>query len=56
MFVAMVLWRFDINVAEDDEKTNGCGFPKPEDRNPPIGVMGPIRGQDVLIEIRAANR
>lgn len=31
-------------------------FPEPEDRNPPIGVMGPIRGEDVLIEMRAAKR
>ena len=44
MFVAMVLWRFDIKVAEGDKETKNSSFPEPEDRNPPIGVMGPIRG------------
>ena len=39
MFVAMVLWRFDIKVAEGDEETKDSGFLEPEDRNPPIGVM-----------------
>ena len=56
MFVAMVLWRFDIKVAEGDKETKNSDFSEPKDRNSSIEIMRSIRGQDVLIEMRAAKR
>jgi len=56
MFVAVVLWRFEIAVVSESGGTQDAGFPEPEDRTPPIGVMGPVKGQDVWVEVRAATR
>lgn len=56
MFVASVLWRFDVKVLKWSGKMENAGFPEPEDRNPPIGLMGPIKGHDVIVELRDAIR
>ncbi len=55
MYVSMLLWRFEIGVVgkgEGGEKV----FTEVEDRNPPIGVMGPKRGMDSAVEVRKAGR
>ena len=55
-FVATVLWRFDVEVVGMSGEPKNAGFPAPEDRNPPIGVLGPIKGQDIWVELQEASR
>ena len=45
-FVALVLVRFDI---ECDRNTQ---FPRLETRKPCLGIMGPAKGEDVIVRIR----
>ena len=45
-FVAMVVWRFEIEVAGGE----GCGFPRADKGKPVLGVMGPL--DDVLVNMR----
>lgn len=50
-FVATVLGRFEVGVVRFIGAEKG-GLPRPETRNPPIGMMAPVEGQDIIIEVR----
>ena len=54
-FVATVLSRFEVGVLRVVGSAEG-GLPRPETRNPTIGMMGPMEGQDVIIEVREDGR
>lgn len=49
LFVACVVWRFDITLVDD-----GTEFPVVDERKPTGGMMGPVEGKkgEVLIEVR----
>ncbi|KUJ10947.1 cytochrome P450, partial [Mollisia scopiformis] len=50
MFVALVLFRFDISlVGKDGEKAK---FPRMDVTIPLGGVMGPVVGDDIIMEVR----
>ena len=58
IFIALVLQRFDIGLAEKVER-NGSGengrlqqgFPKSEDSTPCLGIMAPVQGDDVIVNV-----
>lgn len=54
-FVATVLGRFEVGVVRTVGSGEG-GLPRPETRNPPIGMMAPVKGQDVIVEVRETGR
>lgn len=56
MFVATLLWRYDVRVVAERGDGGRDGFPKPKDRQPPLGMMGPIKGHDIAVELRAVAR
>lgn len=45
MFVATVMWRFDLKVVQEMGDRGWSGFPKPRDNQSSLGMMGPIKGQ-----------
>ena len=49
LFVACVLWRFDIKLVE-----GGTEFPVVDERKPTGGMLGPVEGKEgeVLLEVR----
>ena len=58
IFIALVLHRFDIELAKKVEKNasggNGRlqqGFPRSEDSTPCLGIMGPVQGEDVIVNV-----
>lgn len=45
-FVALVLYRYDITLAEPD-----AGFPAIEEMKPCLGVMGPVEGVELPVKL-----
>ena len=50
-FVATVIGRFEVGVVRVVGIGKG-GLPRPETRNPPMGMMMPVEGQDVMMKVR----
>lgn len=58
IFIALVLHRFDIGLTEKSEK-NSSGekemlqqrFPRSEGSTPCLGIMGPVQGEDVIVNV-----
>ena len=48
VFIALVMSRFDIRLAEKEQAT----FPKLDTRTPSLGVMMPMAGEDVQVVVR----
>lgn len=61
-FIALALYRFDISLASDPGgpvKKVGSSkpdFPMLEEQKPCLGIMGPVKGCDVYLKVRPANR
>ena len=55
MFVALVLFRFDIKLAPGP-KGETPKFPVLDDSIPSGGVLGPVPGDDVILEVRLSGR
>jgi len=51
MFVALVLFRFDISLAEKKDR-RVPKFPKQDVSIPSGGIMGPLPGEDVILRLR----
>lgn len=51
MFVAVVLHRFDVRLAGE-----GQSFPVLDRKKPSLGVMDPVKGDDVILEVREARQ
>ena len=47
MFVAVVLHRFEVRLAPGEQ-----AFPVLERKKPSLGVMDPVEGDDVVVEVR----
>ncbi|KAL8923567.1 MAG: hypothetical protein Q9208_004514 [Pyrenodesmia sp. 3 TL-2023] len=58
VFVAELMWRYDVRVVEERGGEGGRDgeFPRPRDSRPPLGMMGPIKGHDVVVEITEVVR
>lgn len=62
MFVATLMWRYEVRVVRtvgvDDGggRDNNGGFPRPRDSHPPLGIMGPIKGHGVFVEVKEVVR
>ena len=56
VFVALILDRFEINVAtvdlQDENKCTPQPFPKLDESTPALGVNGPVKGSDVYVALR----
>ena len=56
-FTAMLLNRFEVSLRpfggeSDDTLIYASPFPKLEDTKPCLGIMGPMKGEDVVIFVR----
>ena len=49
-FVAMILNRFDVQLASSNSQ--GQKFPRMEEGKPSLGVMGPIKSNDLIVNVR----
>ena len=54
MFVALVLYRFDISLAAKDGIRPP--FPLLDEEKPTVGMMGPAAGNDVHVHVKQAKR
>ena len=58
-FVAFLLHRFELSLAQSKEAESDSAehppFPKIEDMKPCLGIMGPARGEDVMLFVRPAT-
>lgn len=50
-FVAVVLWRYDIEVLGRTSSPPGTDFPRMDERKPCLGIIGPMPGDDVVLQI-----
>ena len=53
-FVALVLHRFDIELAEKDGIPQP--FPRLDEGKPCLGVMGPAAGNDLIVRVKPSGR
>ena len=57
-FVALFLCRFEVDLAEPDDRPNLRGkrlsgeFPRVEEAKPCLGIMGPVKDDDVYVSVR----
>lgn len=54
-FVALVLVRFEISLAEDKSDSK-VSFPQIEDGKPCLGIIGPRDGWDTLLSVRPGGK
>ena len=58
-FVALVIYRFNVQLskaaARSGDGSNGQDFPSLEIWKPCLGIMGPVLGHDVLIDVSPAT-
>ncbi|KAL8837433.1 MAG: hypothetical protein Q9170_002517 [Blastenia crenularia] len=53
-FIAILLHRFDIKLANvKDGVEHGQTFPKLDDSCPALGITGPVKGMDIVVDVRA---
>lgn len=50
-FIAILLHRFHIKLANTHGATHGQSFPKLDDSSPALGITGPVKGMDVVVEM-----
>ena len=50
-FVAFVLKRFDLKLVSKGKGKLQQDFPRLEELKPTLGVIGPVQGEDVVVEI-----
>lgn len=50
IFVAIVLERYNIQLVTPDKQSKAV-FPRVEERKPCLGVMGPVKGDDLRFKI-----
>ena len=53
MFVVVVLQRFEVRLA-GLEGGRAQAFPRLDRKKPSLGIMGPVRGADVLLRVKPA--
>lgn len=59
-FIALVLQRFELSLTDFEQTINvkeedRLQFPKIDERKPCLGIMGPIKGDDIRVYVRMAT-
>lgn len=54
-FIAILLHRFQVGLASDDKLETKQPFPQLDSSRPSLGINGPKKGMDVIINIAAAT-
>lgn len=55
-FVAVAICRFDLNVVNQDKVEQGSRFPRIDKKKFCLGIMEPVKGDDVIIDVKERKR